>query len=162
MDWGLSFWISLSSRLKGVISFASWTKLSCNWTVTLVHPFQIFAAREKQGNCTHPQQSYHKGTTQWLSPCLSTGTVLFFPLNECFTCFTTFHLFGNSFLQSQRPGHLSLTTSLVVRMYRFHYQDPASIPGWIPAPFQAVAGRGHSRSYLKEQLKFNNLSFRKP
>ena len=130
MDWGLSFWISAPSHLEGEISFVSWTKLSCNWAVTLVCPFQIFAAREKHGNCTHPQQSYHKGTTQRLSPCLSTRTVL----KECFTCFTTFHLFGNSFLQSQRPGYLSLTTCLVVRVCCFHCQDPASIPGWESKP----------------------------
>ena len=41
----------------------------------------------------------HDGVTQRF--CLSTRTVLFFSPGKYFTCFTTFCLCGNSFLQSQ-------------------------------------------------------------
>ena len=51
------------------------------------------------------------------------------PLNKYFTCFTTFHICRNSFLQGWRPGPLSLTTGLVVRIWYFHCCDPVSISG---------------------------------
>ena len=51
-----------------------------------------------------------------------------FPL----TCFTTFHLCGNSLLQ--RPGPLSLTTGLMARIWFFHHRKPASLSGWESKP----------------------------
>ena len=62
--------------------------------------------------------------------CLSTRTILF-SSNKCFTCFSTFLLYGNSFLQSQKPGSLSLTTSLVARIWCF---QPSPASGWKPKP----------------------------
>ena len=60
-----------------------------------------------------------------LSMCLHICT-LFLLIN---TCFTTFHLWGSSFLQSWRTRALSLTTSLVVRIWCFHRCDLTSISG---------------------------------
>ena len=45
------------------------------------------------------------------------------------TCSTTFHLCGNSFLHSRRPGPLSLITGLVARIWCFHHRVPASVSG---------------------------------
>ena len=56
------------------------------------------------------------------------------PLNEYSTCFTTFNLCGDSFLQSRRAGPLSLTTGLVARIWWAHHCDPASISDWEPKP----------------------------
>ena len=53
--------------------------------------------------------NYHSGVTLSL-PHVSVHTVLIFPLNKPFACFTTFSLCGNSFLQSQRARALSLIT----------------------------------------------------
>ena len=39
-----------------------------------------------------------------------------YPPNKHLTCFTTFHLCGNSFLQNQEARALSLTTGLVTRI----------------------------------------------
>ena len=55
-------------------------------------------------------------------------------LNKYFTCFTTFHLCGNSFLQSQRARALVTDTGLMARIWCFHHSDPASTSGWSPTP----------------------------
>ena len=47
-------------------------------------------------------------------------------------CFITFHLCGNSFLQSQRAWALSLTTGVVVRIRFSHHCNPTSISGQEP------------------------------
>ena len=55
-----------------------------------------------------------------------------FPPNKYLTCFTTFCLCGNSFLQ--RPGSLSLTTGLVARIWCSHCCDPAQSLVGNPGP----------------------------
>ena len=74
----------------------------------------------------------HEGMTLSLSHpvCLSTRTL--FPPNEHFTCFTTFCLCGNSFLQSQRARALSLGTGLVAGIQRSHCHGLTSISGREP------------------------------
>ena len=54
----------------------------------------------------------------WVLQCVSTHTVPFFLLINMFHCF---HLWGNYFLQSWRARALSLTTSLVTRIWHSHY-----------------------------------------
>ena len=56
----------------------------------------------------------------------------FFPPNKCFTCFTTFWLYWNSFLQSQKARALSLTTGLVARIQLSHWHNLTSISGLEP------------------------------
>ena len=75
--------------------------------------------------------NYHEGATLSLSlpMCLSTRTTLCFSPNKHFTCFTTFHLCGNSFLQSRRARALSLTPGLVAGIRCSHRRDPTSISG---------------------------------
>ena len=88
-------------------------------------------------------------TTMSLSPsvCLATYTVPLFPPNKHFTCFITFCLCGNSFLQSQRArtlvtDHCSSSWDLVLS------------PPWLSLNIclgtqeqpQAVAAQGHLRS----------------
>ena len=70
--------------------------------------------------------SYHKGMILSLSSpmCLFTST-----------CFTTFHLCGNSFLQSQRPRVLPLATDLLARIQHSHYRGPTSVSGQEPKLF---------------------------
>ena len=89
----------------------------------------------------------HEGTAQGLSlslpMCLSTYTILFFSLNEYFTCFTTFHLCGNSFWQSQRTRPLSLITGLVARIRCCHHHDRTSVSGGDLKPC-----RGYPRSFI--------------
>ena len=66
--------------------------------------------------------------------------VLFFPLNKYFTCFTTPHLCGNSFLQSQRVCQWPLVVfwDLVLSV------PWLSLNLWVEtqAPLQDVAGQG--------------------
>ena len=64
--------------------------------------------------------------------CLSTCSVLS-PPNKYFACFTTFPLW-KFFSSNQRPGPLSLTTGLEVRIWCSHRQDPAPFSGWEPRP----------------------------
>ena len=78
--------------------------------------------------------NYHKGTTLSLSPPVCLSTCILFPPNKHFTCFTTFHLCGNSFLQSRRARTLSLATGLVARIQHSHCHGPTSISGWEPKP----------------------------
>ena len=84
---------------------------------------------------------FHKGATQQLRDCPSesarvtihTYGTLFSSLNKYFICFTTFHVYGNSFLQNWGPGPSSVTTRiLVARIWCSHHQDSASI--WIREP----------------------------
>ena len=56
----------------------------------------------------------------------------FFPSNKCFTSFTTFWLYWNSFLQSQKARALSLTTGLVARIQLSLCHNPTSISGLEP------------------------------
>ena len=62
----------------------------------------------------------HEGVT-WHSPsesalvCIHTYYTLF-PHNKYLTCFSTFHLCGNSFLQNPRAKALSQTTGLVAKI----------------------------------------------
>ena len=79
-----------------------------------------------------------------------------FPPNEHFTCFTTFSLYGNSFLQSKRARALSLTTDLVAGIWCSHHPYPTSISGQELKPYfkslQAKATQDQhelgSRSFL--------------
>ena len=65
-----------------------------------------------------------------------------FPPNKYFTCFTTLHLCGNSFLQSLRAK--ALVTGLAL--------GSAAAETWPqslarnPSPLQGVAGHGHLKS----------------
>ena len=59
----------------------------------------------------------------------------FFPLNKYPTCFTILFLCGNSFLQSWRPGPLSLITGLLARIWCSHCCNPTSVSGWESKPF---------------------------
>ena len=76
--------------------------------------------------------NYHKGKTRglslWAHLCVFPHIWTIFPPSKYFTCFTTFCLYGNSFLQSQRARALSLTTGLVGRISCFHcYNPPQSL-----------------------------------
>ena len=70
----------------------------------------------------------HKGKTRglslWAHLCIYPHRWTLFPPSKYFTCFTTFCLYGNSFLQSQRARALSLTTGLVGRTWCFHCSNP--------------------------------------
>ena len=103
------------------------------------------------------EEMYHKSNpnchacaTQHLSLSLSLPSVYphglysFFLINSCFT---TFHLCRNSFLQSQRPRALSLTTGQVARIWCSPCCDSTSIP-ITETPLQAAEGQGHWKSYL--------------
>ena len=71
------------------------------------------------------------------SMCMYPHVLYIFPLSRHFTCFTTFCLCENYFLQSQRPGPLSLTTDLVARIWCFYHCNPHSKRGFlfsIPSP----------------------------
>ena len=56
------------------------------------------------------------------------------------------------FWKAKGPGLLSLTTSLVPRIWCFHHYDPAPISGWEPKPcsktMQARATRVHYVYYF--------------
>ena len=79
--------------------------------------------------------NYHKGAPQWFSKSVHVSIhmnyTLFLLIN---TCFNTFHLWGSSFLQSWRTTALSLTTSLVARIWCFHRGGLTSISGQEPKP----------------------------
>ena len=84
----------------------------------------------------------HEGATQQLSlpesACVYIHVLYYFPLNKYFTCFTTFHLCGNSFYKAEGPGSLSPTTGLVARIWCSHHHHLAGNP--------TPAGPGHLRS----------------
>ena len=65
----------------------------------------------------------------------SPSSTVLFSYNKYLTCSTTYFLCGNSFLQSWRPGPLSLTTGLLARLWCSHRCNPTSISGWEPQPF---------------------------
>ena len=96
-------------------------------------------------------QTTMRAQTQELSLCVCLCAyphVLYaFPVNKCFTCFTTFCLYGNSFLPSLRSRPLSLTTDLVAKIQLSHHHD-LMLNLWLGAKalLQAVVGRGHLRS----------------
>ena len=73
--------------------------------------------------------------------CLSTCTTLFFPLSKHSTCFTTFHLCGNCFLQSWRPS--ALMPSLVARIGASTVATQLSLCLGTQALFQAAASWSH-------------------
>ena len=50
------------------------------------------------------------------------------------TCYTAFHLCGNSFLQSRRPGPLSLTAGLVARTWCSRHRVPPQSLAGNPSP----------------------------
>ena len=68
-----------------------------------------------------------------------------FPPNKYFTCFTSFRLCGNSFLQTWRAKALvtDLTFGLVARIWCCHHHDPAHLWLGTQASLQAFAGQGH-------------------
>ena len=68
----------------------------------------------------------HHSFSLWVYPCLSTCPVLFSP-NKHFNCFSTFCIYGNSFLQSQGARALSLTTGLVIRNWLSPYSNLTSV-----------------------------------
>ena len=89
----------------------------------------VSKSRTRLSNWTKLKWGCNTGTLPLSLPmCLSTGTILF-PLNKYSTCFTTFRLGGNSFLQTWGLGLLSLTTGLVARIWCFHCCDLASVSG---------------------------------
>ena len=67
-----------------------------------------------------------------LPVCLSQHII--FPPNKHFTCFTTFRLCGNSFLQSRRARALSPAAGLVAGNQRSHCHRPTSVSGREPKP----------------------------
>ena len=71
----------------------------------------------------------HEGAALSLRPpvCLSTSKL--FPPNKHWTCFITFRLCGNSFLQSRRARALSLATGPVARIQHPHCRSPTSVSG---------------------------------
>ena len=85
----------------------------------------------------------HKGKTQgFLSELtlvsIHTYWTLFLP-SKYFTCFTTFCLYENYFLQSQRARALSLTTGLGGRIWYFHCHNPLqSLSGNTKAHFKLL------------------------
>ena len=108
--------------------------------------------KETQKKCPHKSDSnYHEGATLSLSPptCLPTHTVLFFPPNKHFTCFTTFRLCGNSSSAKPKSQGLSPTSGLVAGIWCSHHHDPTSITGRELKPcFKLLQGQGHPRSTL--------------
>ena len=94
----------------------------------------------------------HKGKTRglslWAHLCVYPHIWTLFPPSKYFTCFTTFCLYGNSFLQSQRARALSLTTGLVGRIWCFHCSNPPHSLARKPKahPLQAASGWGYQRS----------------
>ena len=90
-----------------------------------------------------------ESTTQQLSlsicPCAHIACT-FFPPNKYYTCFSTFRLWGNSFLPSWRAG--ALTFDLVSGIRCSHRYDPASISDLDGAQvlLWATAGWSHPRS----------------
>ena len=104
-------------------------------------------AKGNLGAMPHKSNSnYHKGETQRLclspSPLMCPSTrIVIFSSTKYFISFSTICLCGNSFLQSQRPGSLSLTTSLVARIWCF---QPSPASGWEPKPCsKLLQGRPH-------------------
>ena len=83
-----------------------------------------------------------------------------FPPNKHFTCFTTFLLCGNSFLQSWRARALSLTICLVARILRFHCCNPTFISGQEPKPCLKLlqAEVSHDHGDMNGQCQ-TNVSF---
>ena len=90
-----------------------------------------------------------QGLSLWVCLCVYPRIPYSFLLIKHFTCFTTFHLRGSSFLQSRRAR------ALVSDHWPSGY-DPVLPPLqpspnlWMgtQAPLQAVAGRGHPRSRI--------------
>ena len=94
----------------------------------------------------------HEGTTQqlslWVHLCFYPHILYTLPPNKYCTCFTTFHLRGNSFLQSWR------TRALVTDRWPSG-EDLVLSPPWpspnlwlgTQVPLQAIAGWGHRRSF---------------
>ena len=81
-----------------------------------------------------------------------------FFLNKCSTCFTTFHLCGNSFLQSWRAqalvnDHQYSGYDLILSMLH------PSLNLWLgtQAPLQVVAIWGHPRSVSGQSFWLTNL-----
>ena len=87
----------------------------------------------------------------WVCPCVHTHIPF---SNNQFTCFTTFCICGNVFLQSQRAKALSLNTGLMARIQHSHYHGP-NLNLWpgTNTSLQAVLGWGHLRSILQFKIK---------
>ena len=93
--------------------------------------------KENQGEMSHiTDVNYHEGAALSESTPVSFHTYFtpFPPTNTHFTCFTTFHLCGNSFLQIPRAKALSQTTGLVARIQLSHCHDLTSISDEEPKP----------------------------
>ena len=78
-----------------------------------------------------------QGATQRLPLIKSSSpscTVLFYS-NKYLTCSTTYFRCANFFLQSWRPGPLSLTAGLLARLWCSHRCNPTSISGLESQPF---------------------------
>ena len=80
----------------------------------------------------------HKSTTQGLSlslpVCLFICIVLFFLLINTLLASLLSVFVETLFCKAEGSGPLTLTTSLVVRMWCFHHLCPASTSGWEPKP----------------------------
>ena len=95
---------------------------------------KMTAQRRTRRNAHINDLNCQEGMTQrlflWVCLCVYPHILYsFFPLNKYFTCFTTFCLSGNSFLD-KGPGPLSLITGLVARIWCFYCCNMVSISGW--------------------------------
>ena len=90
---------------------------------------------------------YKRATLSEAGPVSIHAYCTLFPPSKHFACFTTFHLCGNSFLQSWRARALSLTTGPVAKIQCSHHHD-LMLNLWLgtKALLQAVVGRDHLRS----------------
>ena len=90
--------------------------------------------------------------------CVYPHVLYSFSPNKHFTCFTTFHLCGNSFLQRWRARPLSLTTGLVSRFRCSHHHDLTSISGQERKPcfkpLQAKATGDQSHQPATVEIKY--------
>ena len=73
--------------------------------------------------------NHHKGMALPRSTCVSIHTYCTLSPDKHLTCFTTFSLCGNSFLQNWRAKALSLTAGLVAKTWCSHCQDSTLISG---------------------------------
>jgi len=113
-----SKWCSLPMGLFGGFHLG-WEMCTHTWEDPEIHQiWTLNLANQNDSTCVYPH------------------LLVLFPPNKHFTCFTTLHLHGNSFLQSQGAMALSLTPGLVARTRCSHHLDwPQSLAGnWNPTP----------------------------
>ena len=125
----------MHGRLLRYTKYGLWTSQS-----------KVICQRQIRRNAPYKWLKLPQDLTFPLSPPIrqTSHTVLFSFLKKT-TCFTTFSLCGNSFLQSQRARALTLTTGIVARIWHSHHRDKILISGWelklCFKPLQAKATR---------------------